>query len=71
MKMELTKRNNSGRSGAFSVLVSHHILFILPNTDVPLLMNIYMVFCALQGDPQADGQNNRPKRSVQKMSATK
>nr|XP_046226976.1 uncharacterized protein si:dkey-12l12.1 [Scatophagus argus] len=43
VKMEPSKRGNSGRSGAFSVL----------------------------GDPQNDGENDRPKRSTQKMSATK
>lgn len=45
VKMEPSKRGNSERSGAFSVLVSHYIVVILRNTDEPRLVNIYMMFC--------------------------
>lgn len=66
--MDPAKRN-SNRSGAFSVLVSHHHVEInLPRTNVlpPIkIFNIYMMsFCALQGDPLNEGQEERPKRSV-------
>lgn len=72
VKTEPPNRRNSGRSGAFSVLVSYYIVFILLNTNVLLLVNIYNgVLFALQGDPQNDGQEERPKRSIQKISSEK
>lgn len=41
--MEPSKRGNSQRSGAFSVLVSHCVVVVavvLPSGPTPLLMNI-------------------------------
>ncbi len=46
VKIDQPKKGSSGRTGALSVLVSHHMVFIPLNTNVPLLMNIYMM-CAL------------------------
>lgn len=66
VKMDPAKRN-SNRSGAFSVLVSHqHVEINLPTHKCTSSdENSHTVcFCALQGDPLNEGQEERPKRSV-------
>lgn len=71
MKNEPPKRGSSGRSGAFSVLVSHRSVYSPVHKFASFNKYLHDVFFALQGDPQNDGQTDRPKRSTQKRSAAK
>lgn len=59
MKSMPAKKDSTSRSGAFSVLVGHYVIFILLHTIflVLYLLHVY-VFCALQGDPGNDGRTD-------------
>lgn len=73
MKVQLSKRGSSGRSGAFSVLVSHRKIVFFPEKEMFKSTAQYSrgAVCVHQGDPQSDGQTDRPNTSTLGISGGK